>query len=53
MHGAATVDRVASASGVETRRLVGILAALDAEGLVTRVAGHWRKTAAATKQVRG
>ena len=53
MHGGATVDRVASASGVEARRLVGILAALEADGLVIRVAGHWRKAAATTRQLRG
>jgi len=53
MHGAATVDRVASASGVDVRRLVGILAALEADGLVTRVAGHWRKSAVATRKLRG
>ena len=33
------VERLASASGVEPRRLVGILAVLDAEGLVTKHAG--------------
>ena len=53
LHGAASIDRVASAAGVDVRRLFGILAALEADGLVTRAAGHWRKTAAATKQVRG
>jgi DNA processing protein len=53
LHGGATVDRVASASGVEARRLVGILAALEADGLVTRVAGHWRKAAGARRQLRG
>jgi DNA processing protein len=52
-HGAATVDRLASASGVEARRLVGILAALEADGLVTRAAGQWRKAAATSRQLRG
>ncbi len=43
-HGGATVDRLASASGVDPRRLIGILALLDADGLVTKAAGRWRKT---------
>ena len=33
-------DRLASASGVEVRRLIGILAALEADGLVSREAGR-------------
>jgi DNA processing protein len=49
--GGATVDRLASASGVEPRRLVGILALLDAEGLVTRQGGRWRKTRRPTSEV--
>jgi DNA processing protein len=44
LRGGATVDRLASAGGVEPRRLVGILAVLEAEGLVTKQAGRWRKT---------
>jgi DNA processing protein len=44
VRGGATLDRLASTSGVEPRRLVGILAVLDAEGLVTKQAGRWRKT---------
>jgi DNA processing protein len=51
--GGATVDRIASASGVEPRRLVGILAVLDAEGLVTRQGGRWRKTRLPTSEVTG
>ena len=41
-HGA-DVDRIASACGVEPRRVVGILATLEAEGIVRREAGQWRK----------
>ncbi|HYN66314.1 MAG TPA: DNA-processing protein DprA [Ornithinibacter sp.] len=48
--GGATTDRLASASGVEVRRLIGILAALDAEGLVTRDGGRWRKKSRPTSQ---
>ncbi|MFL6168170.1 MAG: DNA-processing protein DprA [Ornithinibacter sp.] len=44
LRGGATLDRLASAGGVEARRLVGILAVLEAEGLVTKQAGRWRKT---------
>ena len=44
LRGGTTLDRLASAGGVEPRRLVGILAVLEAEGLVTRQAGRWRKT---------
>ena len=53
LHGGATLDRLASASGVEPRRLVGILAVLDAEGLVTKQAGRWRKTRLTTSEVAG
>ena len=52
LRGGATLDRLASASGVEPRRLVGILAVLDAEGLVTKQAGRWRKTRLTTSEVR-
>jgi DNA processing protein len=45
LRGGATLDRLASASGVEARRLIGILAALEVDGLVTRAAGQWRKRA--------
>jgi DNA processing protein len=51
LRGGATVERLASASGVEPRRLVGILAVLDAEGLVTKHAGVWRKTRLTTSEV--
>jgi DNA processing protein len=44
VRGGAPLDRLASAGGVEPRRLVGILAVLEAEGLVTKQAGRWRKT---------
>jgi DNA processing protein len=53
LRGGATIDRLASASGVEPRRLVGILAVLDAEGLVTKQAGRWRKTRLTTSEVAG
>jgi DNA processing protein len=46
LRGGAPLDRLASTGGVEPRRLVGILAMLEAEGLVTRQAGRWRKTRA-------
>ena len=45
MRGGAGLDRLASASGVHPRRLVGVLALLEAEGLVSRQAGRWRKHA--------
>ena len=48
LRGGATLDRLASACGVEPRRLVGILAVLEAEGLVTKRAGRWRKTRSST-----
>ena len=51
MRGGATVDRLASTSGVDPRRLVGILALLDADGLVTRDAGRWRKTRRSTSEL--
>ena len=38
-----TTDRLVSAAGVPAGRLVGILAALEADGLVTRHDGRWRK----------
>lgn len=50
LRGGATTDRLASASGVEVRRLIGILAALEADGLVSREAGRWRKQARPTSQ---
>ena len=43
VRGGATTERLASAAGVEPRRLVGVLAALEADGLVAREAGRWRK----------
>ena len=51
LRGGATVDRLASSSGVEARRLVGILAVLEADGLVTKDAGRWRKTRRPTSEV--
>lgn len=45
LRGGATTDRLASASGVEARRMVGILVALEADGLLTREGGRWRKQA--------
>jgi DNA processing protein len=50
MRGGATTDRLASASGVEVRRLVGVLAALEAEGLLVKEGGRWRKRARPTSQ---
>jgi DNA processing protein len=47
----ATVDKLASSSGVEARRLVGILAVLEADGLVTKDAGRWRKTRRPTSEL--
>lgn len=48
VRGGATTDRIASASGVEARRLVAILAGLEADGLVTRHGGQWQKARPAT-----
>lgn len=46
VRGGVTTDRLASVSGVPVARLVGVLATLEADGLVTRDAGRWRKRAA-------
>ena len=46
VRGGVTTDRLASVSGVPVSRLVGVLVALEAEGLVIREAGRWRKRAA-------
>jgi predicted Rossmann fold nucleotide-binding protein DprA/Smf involved in DNA uptake len=43
LRGGAALDRLASASGVDARRLVVLLAVLEAQGLVTKDAGRWRK----------
>ena len=51
MRDGATVERLASTSGVEVRRLVGVLALLEAEGLVTREGGRWRKAPRARGQI--
>ena len=48
--GGATTDRLASASGVEVRRLIGVLAALEADGLLVKEGGRWRKRARPTSQ---
>lgn len=53
LRGGASIDRLASASGVDPRRLVGILAVLEADGLVTKAAGRWRKTRRPTSEVAG
>jgi DNA processing protein len=51
--GGASTERLASASGVEPRRLLGVLAGLEAEGLVRREAGLWRKTRSTTSEFTG
>lgn len=51
LRGGATIDRLASAGGVAPRRLVGILAVLEADGLVTKAAGRWRKTRSPTSEI--
>jgi DNA processing protein len=43
LRGGATTDRLAAASGVEVRTLLGVLTRLEADGLVVRDAGRWRK----------
>ena len=50
LRGGATVDQLASASGVPARRLVGVLATLEADGLVRREGGRWRKTTRSTSE---
>ena len=50
VRGSASLDRLASTSGVEPRRLVGILAELEADGLLRKEAGRWRKTRLAPEQ---
>jgi DNA processing protein len=53
MRGGVSVDRLASACGVEVRRVVGILATLEAEGIVRREAGRWRKKPAPSGRFAG
>ncbi|GAA4401287.1 DNA-processing protein DprA [Fodinibacter luteus] len=48
VRGGVTAERLAAASGVEPRRLVAILGALEVRGLVRREAGRWRKAGQAT-----
>ena len=48
LRGGASTERLASASGVQPRRLLGVLAVLEAEGLVRRESGLWRKTRSTT-----
>jgi DNA processing protein len=43
LRGGISTDRLVSAAGVPAGRLMGILAALEADGLVTRHDGRWRK----------
>ena len=43
---AATTEKIAAAAAVDARSLIGILAALEALGLVRRDAGTWRKVTA-------
>lgn len=45
VRGGASSERIAAAAGVEARTLMGILATLEAHGLVRREAGRWRKAA--------
>ena len=46
LRGGISTDRLVSAAGVPAGRLVGILAALEADGLVSRQEGRWRKVPA-------
>ena len=46
VRGGASTERLATMAGVETRRLVGVLATLEALGLVRREADRWRKAPA-------
>ena len=46
VRGGASTERLATIAGVEARRLVGVLATLEALGLVRREADRWRKSAA-------
>ena len=50
LRGGATVDQLASASGVPARRIVGVLAILEADGLVSREGGCWRKATRSTSE---
>lgn len=43
VRGGATTDRLAAVAGVPVPRLVGVLAVLEGDGLVSREAGRWRK----------
>jgi DNA processing protein len=43
VRGGETSERLALAAGVPVGRLLGVLAALEADGLVLREAGRWRK----------
>lgn len=53
VRGGVTTDRLSSVAGVPVARLVGVLAALEGEGLVTREAGRWRKQPATRSAVGG
>ena len=46
---AISTDRLVSTAGVPAGRLVGILTALEADGLVTRHEGRWRKASASSR----
>jgi DNA processing protein len=43
VRGGAPSERLAVTAGVPVARLLGVLAALEADGLVVREAGTWRK----------
>jgi DNA processing protein len=43
LRGGATTERLAAASGVAVPTLLGVLTGLEADGLVAREAGRWRK----------
>ena len=49
LRGGISTDRLVSAAGVPAGRLVGILAGLEADGLVERHDGRWRKVAASRR----
>jgi DNA processing protein len=53
VRGGATTERVAAAAGVDARALLGVLATLEALGLVRREAGLWRKAAPVTRRSTG
>jgi DNA processing protein len=50
VRGGSTTDRLALTAGVPVTRLLAVLTALEADGLVSREAGRWRKHASRVRR---